>query len=316
MNCLVADIGGTNARFALLRSAGGALEDIRVYHGRDYPTVESAMDAYLEEVAVPRLDGLAIAVAGPVQAGVCRFTNSAWEVSAARLGERYATARVSLVNDFAAVAWGLPELAAGAMLIGVERRPVLGDTYSLGVIGPGTGLGMAGLVRRDGCTVPIISEGGHAGFAPETELQREVLAVLSQTLERVSVERVVSGRGIVNLHRGLASVTGLPLEADAPEGIFARSVTDAESLSAQTTALFFEILGQVAGDLALTLGATDGVFIAGGVAQRYPELLQGGGFRQAFERKGRHTELLASVPTLLIRDPYPGLVGAAQLLKR
>ena len=178
------------------------------------------------------------------------------------------------------------------------------------MLGPGTGLGVAGLYRRGGVHVPIVGEGGHVGFAPATRVQIDVLNALRERFDRVSAERLLSGAGIEQIYWALCRLHGeRRLQLDAAQ-VFAASA-DGDPRAHEATQLFFEVLGQVAGDLALTLGAADGVYIAGGIAKRYPELLQASGFRSAFESKGRHRALMERIPTLLVTHAEPGLLGAA-----
>jgi len=196
--------------------------------------------------------------------------------------------------------------------VGPRRRAALtAPDYTLGIVGPGTGLGVAGLCRRRSELWPIMGEGGHLGFAPASSTQRELLRVLSSRFSRVSNERLLSGPGLENIYAALAESRSAVDDEPSAAEIFACANADSSGLHAQAVALFFEILGQVAGDVALLLGAADGMYIAGGIVQRYPQLLLQSGFRDAFESKGRHRELMTRIPTVLILDPNPGLLGAS-----
>jgi glucokinase len=194
--------------------------------------------------------------------------------------------------------------------IGRHDFPALGsDDFTVAIMGPGTGLGVAGLCRRGNTLVPITGEGGHIGFAPETPLQIELLKVLSGKLERVSAERVIAGSGLMNIYNALATIRGETREPLTAAEIFARR--DSGEIAAEAVDVFFELLGQVAGDLALTFGAVDGVYIAGGISKRYPDVLENSRFRSAFESKGRRRAFLERIPTRLITYDQPGLLGAA-----
>ena len=313
---LVGDIGGTNARFALVGNAAEYHSE-RVFLCEHFASPESAIRAYLDEVGAKSPDVICLAAAGPVIGGRCQLTNNPWELDEGHLGLEFASDCVALINDFTAVAFGLPGFAAEhCMPIGCFDALCLDGDFTVAVLGPGTGLGAGGLVQRGEFRMPLVSEAGHVGFAPETELQRDVLRVLAGRLPRVSCERVLSGAGVQNLYTALCELGGQAAELRLASEIFAHSQTNPTSLARRATDLFFEILGQVAGDLALTLGADDGVFIAGGIAQRYPQMLQASAFRVGFENKGRHRELLERVPTLLISHPHPGLFGAAEHARR
>ncbi|HUF82738.1 MAG TPA: glucokinase [Burkholderiales bacterium] len=318
-NTLIGDLGGTTARFALT----GRADDPRgaPYWGdlaldcSAYPTPRDAIVDYLERAGVGMPGALCLAGAAPVVGHTARFLNSDWTVDAADLAAHFGGAQVHLFNDFEAIAHSIPSLRGDHVEPIGSACPTLperGD-FTVGVIGPGTGLGVGGLLRVDGRLRSLSSEGGHCGFAPETERQFEVLKSLRMTYERVSDERLLSGHGIENIYRALQDRCGLaPANHDAAE-IFQLGVDRGEYAAMEAVDMFFEILGQVAGNLALTLGARDGIYVAGGIAGRYPERLKNSRFRAGFENKGRHRDLMARIPTALITHPNPGLLGAAVL---
>jgi glucokinase len=229
------------------------------------------------------------------------------------LAQRFGASRVLLLNDFAAVACALPFLAEGeSVSLGPEpRRALHGRDFNVAVLGPGTGLGVAGLLGRDGALYPVVGEGGHRAFAPETARQIELLELLRRRFERVSYERLLSGPGLENVYAALSALNDQPSLLHDAAGIFAAAGEQKDPLAVEAVALFFEILGQLAGDIALEMSAVDGIYIAGGIVQRYPELLAGSAFRAGFEHKGRHRALLEKIPTQLITHADPGLLGAA-----
>jgi glucokinase len=220
---------------------------------------------------------------------------------------------VELLNDFAAIAYSVPFLGGDDLLTicSPEPRQLDGPDYTVGVIGPGTGLGAEGLRKHGSELILIESEGPHSGFAPETAKQVEILQVLRKELGRVSPENLVSGPGIENLYRVLRQVDGLGEHQLSAAAIFDAAQQGKDSTASDAVDTFFEILGQVAGDFALTIGAVDGIFIAGGIAQRYPDMLSNSRFRHGFEHKGGHKYLMEAIPTQLIRHTQPGLLGAA-----
>lgn len=310
---LVGDIGGTNARFALADAHSPGFTADKSFECAGFPSIEAAIAAYLAAVQAPRPEVICIAAAGPIVNGEVRLTNNDWKIDSVALANDFDGARVNLLNDFAAIAYSIPYLMPEHQLqVGL---PALSDLdkpqYTVGIVGPGTGLGAAGLSKLGGVLVPQIGEGGHVGFAPETQLQMDILGRLRQQFDRVSDERLVSGPGIVNMYRALCHIhhqNHAPYEA---ADIFRLGGDNSDPMAAATVQLFFEILGQVAGNLAMSLGAFDGMYIGGGIVARQPDLIINSAFRAGFERKGRHRSLMERIPTQLILHPQPGLLGAS-----
>jgi glucokinase len=310
---LVGDIGGTNARFALADPSRPGFIKPMTLNCADFVSADVAITSYLESASAGVPDVICLAAAGPIVNNAVRFTNNHWSLDVADLRGRFATQKVWLLNDFEAIAYSIPFLTADDCLpVGLPAPASLGDDdFMIAVIGPGTGLGAVGLRRRDGALNPIIGEAGHVGFAPETQVQIDVLSALRQRFDRVSTERLVSGPGIENVYWALARVHGeTPARLSAAE-IFAKGTANEDPRAAETVQFFFETLGQVAGNLALTLGAWNGVYIAGGITQRYPENLVSSRFRSGFESKGRHRTLMEAVSTQLVTMSEPGLLGAS-----
>ncbi len=229
------------------------------------------------------------------------------------LRNEFATARVRLLNDFEAIAYSIPWLQKSDVVsIGLPKPKNLKETdFTLGVLGPGTGLGAAGLCKRGDQISPVVGEAGHLGFAPETQVQIELLSQLRDRYDRVSDERLVSGPGVENIYWALSKIRGEKNAQLSAAEIFSSATKSGDSAAAETVQLFFEILGQVAGNLALSLGAADGVYIAGGIVKRNLELMVNSRFRTGFERKGRHRSLMENIPTQVIIHPQSGLLGAS-----
>lgn len=310
-NLLIGDIGGTNARFALANHHYPGFHDVVELKCTDFKTSGDAIHHYLGRVDVESLGAICLAAAGPVVDHFIDITNNHWTLSASSLASEFDVEVVRLLNDFEAIAYSIPFIGAeDKLVVGPLKGTDLDNrSFDVAILGPGTGLGVAGLSGRGGELLAITGEGGHVGFAPESDLQAELLKVLRGRFERVSAERLVAGSGIENIFTALLEIRG-----EAVEPLRAAQIFDAASAPGNAydaVHLFFEILGQVAGDLALTLGANDGVYIAGGIAKRYPETLQNGVFRAAFESKGRHRHLMERIPTFLITHEQPGLLGAA-----
>jgi glucokinase len=242
-----------------------------------------------------------------------RFTNNHWEIAADELAAAFAIDAVQLLNDFEAIAYSVPFLGKDdCMPIGLpDPRPLDADDYMVGIIGPGTGLGAVGLRKHGDLYLPIAGEASHGGFAPESQVQIDILKALRERFDRVSSERLVSGPGLENIYWALVRIHGEKRAHLAPADIFKAAIDNSDTLAAEAVQMFFEVFGQVAGDLALTLGAEDGIFIAGGISKRYPDLLKNSGFRHGFENKGRHRSYMERIPTQLILHDQPGLLGAA-----
>jgi glucokinase len=310
---LIGDIGGTNARFALAKTDEPGFSNELTLACADYETAEAGIAAYLERIGSTRPDVICLAAAGPVVDGRVRFTNNHWVIDSQALQEQFHTESVQLLNDFESIAYSIPMLAENDVttigLVPAEPRGALEATY--GVLGPGTGLGSGGLLVRQGGIYPIVGEGSHAGFAPENRMQFRVLEQLRQRYERVSSERLVSGPGLENIYWALCKVRGEDTPPITAAEIFSRVLANEDAIAAEAVQLFYEALGQIAGNLALMLGAYDGVYLAGGIVKRYPDLLNSSSFRSGFENKGRHRSLMEKVPTLLILHPQPGLLGAS-----
>lgn len=318
---LVGDIGGTNARFARAFAADGGvrLEDVRQYPAADFPTLTDAAQHFLRAAApssAPREAVLAIASA--VSGDHIKITNNPWTFSRRQLADELGFA-VTLINDFAAVSTALPSLAAADLLrLGTASpSPEARARRCYVVVGPGTGLGVGGLVVDGAQRTVIESEGGHIGFAPADDFDHELLAVLRPRYGRVSAERLLSGAGLVNLYTALCAITGLPPEPNVtPEEITARGNDDPHGLCARVLDVAARLLGSFAGDMALAFGAWDGVFLHGGVAQALRPWLERPVFRERFEAKGRHQALMQRIATQLILHPHAGLLGAAVHLPR
>lgn len=314
---LVADIGGTNARFGLVQAPGAAVEQVKSMRCADYPTPEAAARAYLADVGshagvVPQPRVAAFALATAVSGDIVRMTNSAWTVSAAAVRDALGAERVILLNDFEALALALPRLApVDVQAIG---GGLINHRLPMAVIGPGTGLGVAACVPTpDGGWVALPSEGGHVTLAAADDFEADVLRVVRREHAHVSAERLLSGLGLPLLYRAVAAVRGRAHDAalGAPD-ITRLALAEGDANCAETVDLFCAMLGGFAGNVALTLGARGGVLIAGGVAHTLRDLLPRSRFRERFEAKGRFRGYLAPIATGLIVAPHAALDGAAQ----
>ncbi|HXW41517.1 MAG TPA: glucokinase [Xanthobacteraceae bacterium] len=309
---LIGDIGATNARFALVRP-GGKITPARVYALNDYPSLADAVDTYLTEEAPPaRPQRAVLAVASPVSGDQVTLTNHAWTFSTAALRRRLKLQRLRVVNDFAANAAAIPRLAAKDR-IQVGRGAPVADA-PLGVIGPGTGLGVSALVPSPGGIVSIAGEGGHVTMTPATAQESAILDLMRERYDHVSAERLLSGPGLVNLYNTLCELQKAPAAPFTPAQITSPRIWETDPRSREATAIFCAMLGTVAGNLALTLGARGGIYIAGGIVPHIAAFFAQSEFRSRFEAKGRLQDYLATIPTYVVTQPLLGLLGAAALL--
>jgi glucokinase len=298
---LLADIGGTNVRFAVRE--GGLPERVRTLRVADFPTVEDAARAYLSEVdAKPRRG--AFAVAAPVTGDCVQMTNHRWSWSVDHVRRALELNSLTVLNDFAATALALPSIPRAELRQLGGLDPIEGAPVA--VIGPGTGLGISALVGGK----PVSTEGGHATMPAADVREAEAIARIRERLGHVSAERVLSGQGLQNLYRALGP-DGDPPE---PDEITAAALAKTDRRAVDTLDMFCAMLGTVAGNLALTYGARGGVYIAGGIVPKLGDHFAASRFRERFEDKGRFRDYLAPIPVYVIWHEVPALIGLAALL--
>lgn len=308
---LVADIGGTNARFALL--ADGKVSAGARMAVSDYGTFQQALAAYLGGLPRPRaIHGAILAASGVVQNRRCALTNNSWVIDAEELRRTHGFSTVRLINDFEAVAWALPHLTPGNLFQLGGRERIAGAP--LAALGPGTGLGMAVSIPHTGGQIVLSSEGGHSTMAGGSLREDAVIEHLRRRFGHVSSERVLSGPGLENLYDALAVLDGM-----TPSTRRAADITRAGSkgdcpISRAALDMFCAMLGSVAGNLALALGAKGGIFIGGGILRHIPEYLAASQFRARFEAKGRLRRYLEPIPAYLILDENVAFVGLHALM--
>lgn len=313
---LLADVGGTHVRFAMAdaaRSRPLLTDSIRVYDVGGFSTFADAARRYIDETRVQPQSAV-FAIAGPVDGDVVRMTNHPWTISRAQVRSELSLGAVDFINDFAAMSLCIPLLAPADMhVIGSVVAGSVGASrkQTFAVVGPGTGLGVGALVLRDGVASALESEGGHIAFAPGSDQEIEILRRLQARFGRVSYERLLSGSGLTNLHRALGEIAGGSCESLAAEEITRRAADGSDPRCVRATDIFCVLLGALAGDCVLAFGAWDGVYLVGGMAPIMLAWLGSAGFRRRFEDKGRFAQRLASVPSMVVMHPQPGLLGAA-----
>ena len=284
---LVGDVGATNARFGLVSPEREVLHT-RTHAVADHPTIADAITAYLSErAALPMPRRGAIAIASAITGDRVAMTNHPWSFSISALKSQLGLDRLEVLNDFTALALALPHLAAEHRLQVGGGGPAVGAP--LGVLGPGSGLGVSGLIPAGAGWIPLAGEGGHATMAPATDREGAVLDRMRRHFDHVSAERVLSGPGLVNLYNTLAALDGVPSRGYTAPQIADPEMGTADRICAESTTLFCAMLGTMAGNLALTLGARGGIYIGGGIVPRLGQRFAESPFRARFEAKGRFT---------------------------
>jgi glucokinase len=304
-NLLVADIGGTGSRLALMAPEGLMGAPI-TYANREFDSFEAILGDFLQRLSdKPTL--AALSVAGPVHNNAVTMTNLGWTLDSAGLATRFGFEKVEILNDFAALAWATLELgAADLQQVGGGEAVAKANR---GVLGPGTGLGVSGLVHTGQDWAVVAGEGGHVTLATATAEEARIIAHVASEYGHCSAERLLSGPGLVTLYELNGG------EHCTPENI-SRLAHEGDALALQTIEIFSQLLGTVAADLALTLGARGGIYLGGGILPDIADLFAVSGFRQRFEAKGRFSNYLADIPTYLIRTPHPSFRGLFASIRR
>jgi len=307
---LLGDIGGTTARFAVL--TGDTLSPIDHLPVSRHRSMVDAIDSFLGgHQDRNRIGAAVLGVAAPVEGGRSVLVNSQWVVDAAELRATFGFKSISLINDFEAIAYALPHLNALDVKPLAGGKPQLDE--SMAVIGPGTGLGMAGIVRREGRMTVIPTEGGHATLPGTTDREDAVIAHLRRTFGHVSAERALSGPGLENLHAAIAATDGIAVPSGTAAEIVRQALDRSCPVSVAAVDMFCAMLGTVAGDLALMFRARGGVYIAGGIAPRIVDLLVRSEFLARFRAKGRFQPYLESIPSAVIINSDAAFLGLKSL---
>lgn len=313
---LLGDIGGTNARFGWQTSEGATISHVQVLPCAEHASLLEAAQSYLQQQGLPTPPCAAFGIANPVTGDRVAMTNHHWAFSVSALREGLGLARFLLLNDFTALALSLTQLppAQKHAIGGGQAAP----NAAIGLIGPGTGLGVSGLLPLgyQNKWIPIAGEGGHVSLSATNALEFAALQHLQKRYGHVSAERVISGAGLVDLYHALCDLKdGQGREITTPAEVLARAQEVPLSTANQALDMFCGFLGSVAGDLALTLGARGGIYIGGGIVPRLDERFAASPFRARFEDKGRFKAYLKEIPTWVIHSPVsPALQGASQAL--
>ncbi len=313
MELVAADIGGSHARFALADVEDGqvtSLSDAVTFKTVEHASLQTAWETFGEQLgrALPR--AAAIAVACPITGEMLKLTNNPWIIRPAMIAERLGVDQITLINDFGAVGHAVVQVGREHLRHLCGPDVPLPEEGVISIVGPGSGLGVAHVLRREGRNQVIECEGGHIDYAPVDGIEDVILGRLRERYRRVSVERVVSGPGLANIYEALATIEGRAVQTGDDKVVWTAALSGADSLAVAALDRFCLILGSVAGNIALAHGA-NAVVIAGGLGARIADLLPRSGFSGRFTAKGRFERMMSAMPVKVITHPQPGLFGAA-----
>lgn len=312
---IVADIGGTNLRIGCLNSAG-EITELSHYKCSNYDSLENVLRHFLESLKLPesKLIRMCLAIACPVEHDVVKMTNLPWQFSKAELTKQLNLHQLMVINDYTAIAMSISLLKPHQVIkIGggnaVANKPIA-------ICGPGTGLGVANLVSHNNEWISLGGEGGHVDFAPVNETEVKILQFLQQKYQRVSAEQLLSGLGIEQLYQAFCSINSVEAKPYVAADITEKAVNEDCPMCELAVAQFCKTLGSFAGNLALTMASFGGVYIAGGIVPRFTDYFAESEFRRRFEEKGRFKDFNRSIPTYVITESQPGILGACAYLRQ
>ncbi len=305
---LVGDIGATNARFALVAPGSSEIENIQSLKCEDFDDIQGAINLYLSSFVDVDIISACFAVASIVHLDVFKLANNHWTINKSDVASTLNGVEVKWINDFTAQALATTTLTSSEVIV-INKGNVEPEKLRL-VIGPGTGLGVCGLIMSPSGWLPIAGEGGHSDFAPNTSVEFEVLTLLTQKFGHVAVERILSGPGIVNLYEALCQINGKEKVYKLPIEITAAAIKKgSDPIADETIQMFCKIFGSVAGSMALTVGALGGVYITSDLVKNFLDIFVESDFQKSFENKGRLTSVLQDTPVYLSKKKNMGLIG-------
>jgi len=310
---LVGDIGATNARFALVSAGSSELNNIQSLKCNKFDNIQKAISFYLSSMEDTKIHSACFATAGTVHLDTFKLANNHWTINKSEVASVLKDVDINWINDFTAQALATTTLTDSDVAV-INKGIAKPEKLRL-VIGPGTGLGVCGLVMTKSGWVPIAGEGGHSDFAPNTKLEFEILTLLTKKFGHVAVERILSGPGILNLYEALCQINGVDIIFKSPSDITAAAVSkDSNPIAEETIQMFCKIFGSVAGSMALTIGALGGVYITSDLVRNFLELFIDSDFQQSFENKGRLKPVMENIPIYLSKKENMGLIGTVYQL--
>lgn len=313
MLSVVADVGGTNIRLAVCDLKTGKLSQLKEFSCVEFITLEVALTQYFE-ILQGEVKHLCLGIASPVENDHVVMTNLSWDFSKQALKEILKLESLYVINDYTAISLAVPFLSSG------EKIQVGGgeckENAVTAIFGPGTGLGVSHIIKSADKWISLDGEGGHVSFTSNTQEQADILCLLQAQFGHVSAERILSGQGLVNLYQSLCALSKHEVKFEQPKEISKAALDGSCDMARRSLDIFCQVMGSFAGNLALNLACTGGVYIAGGIVPRFAEFFQSSEFRHFFEDKGRFKAYLSSIPTFLITHNNPGLLGASVYLRQ
>ncbi|WP_022941875.1 glucokinase [Psychromonas hadalis] len=313
MLSVVADVGGTNIRLAVCCHKTGEVSQSRTFACAEFLTLDAALFQYFSTLP-EKVSALCLAIACPVENDLVTMTNLSWKFSKIALQEKLQLAQLFVINDYTAISLAVPFLNDNEKIkLGGGEAQQQGITA---VFGPGTGLGVSHIIHVNHKWISLDGEGGHVSFSPNSREQADVLLLLQEQFGHVSAERLLSGQGLVNIYHAICRLEGKQAHFHEPKQVTEGALNGECELAKRSLTLFCQAMGSFAGNLALNLACTGGVYIAGGIVPRFVEFFKESEFRAQFEMKGRFSSYLSTIPTYLITHDNPGLLGATVYLRQ
>ncbi len=313
MLSVVVDLGGTNIRLAVCELETGTLNQLKEFVCAEFASLEEALVQYFATLQ-DEVKHLCVGIACPVEGDRITMTNLSWEFSQQALKDKLKLASLYVINDYTAISLAVPFLSQEEKIQigGGEAQP---DGVTA-VFGPGTGLGVSHIIKPADKWISLDGEGGHVSFTANTREQADILFLLQEQFGHVSAERILSGQGLVNLYQSLCTLSERQAEFEQPKEVSKAALDGSCTIARRSLQVFCQAMGGFAGNLALTLNCSGGVYIAGGIVPRFVDFFQSSEFRRFFEDKGRFKDYLSAIPTFLITHDNPGLLGASVYLRQ
>jgi len=313
MLSVVADVGGTNIRLAVCELETGQLTQVKEFPCAQFDGLEVAVKQYIDSLS-EKVTDICIGIACPVDKNQVEMTNLSWSFSKQALKQSLQLNSLYLINDYTAISLAVPFLSDQEKIKIGGGEPIVDGVTA--VFGPGTGLGVSHIIKQDHKWISLDGEGGHSSFTVNTREQADILFILQEKFGHVSAERILSGQGLVNIYESLCQIANQPAKFAQPKDVSQAGLNGHCEIARRSLEIFCQVMGGFAGNLALNLACTGGVYIAGGIVPRFADFFQASEFRHFFEDKGRFNAYLSTIPTYLITNDNPGLLGASVYLRQ